>query len=328
MFRSALRTERPLEGEWYPDNDNQSAPRPAVPIAVAANSFRSLSMWLLLSSCLTALILAMVFKVRVDPTGSSIVVWAVAAMLLASRIWWDRTGQQAIADAAGTIGVVSLGAMSGGAIAMLELRFGFPKADTMLHQADLALAVDGIRIAKMVAAHRDAFLPILAPIYNFTVEFCFASLVALSLMRDRVEAWRAAFIFTGSLLTVCAVAVFIPATGLINWAPPEVLTYLPNGFMPHFQEFYYGVDPVLRLQVIDGVITFPSFHAVVGCLVCSMWRKRLVTRVIVAAWLIVELLSTVTGGHYVIDLVGGFVVWAAWFGLSKIIEQRAMAITA
>jgi len=329
LFRSAFRTEPPGPGDGPPDGLRPVQGGTSVLAdTLVANRLRSLSMWLLLMGCLVAGGLALAFKVRIDPTGSSIIVWAVAAMLLASRIWWDRAGQHAIADAAGTIGVVSLGAMSGGAIAMLELRFGFPKADAMLHQADLALAIDGIRIATFVAGHRDALLPVLAPIYNFTVELCFASLVVLSLMKDRVEAWRGAFIFVGSLLTVCAVAVFIPATGLINWASPEVLAYLPNGFMPHFQEFYYGTDPVLRLQVIDGVITFPSFHAVVGILVCSMWRKRLATRIVASIWLAVELLSTVTAGHYVIDLLGGFLVWAVWFGLSKIIEQRAAAARA
>ena len=295
---------------------------------MAANRFRSLSMWLLLANCLIAAVLAVTFKVRVDPTGSAIVVWAIAAMLLASRIWWDRVGHHALADASGTIGVVSLAAMSGGAIAMLELRFGFPKADMMLHRVDRLLGIDGIKIATVVADHRDLLLPVLAPIYNLTVHLCFATLVALSLMKDRVEAWRGAFIFTGSLLTVCAVAVFIPATGLINWAPPSVLYYLPNGFMKHFEEFYYGVDPVLRLQVIDGVITFPSFHAVVGFLVFSMWRQRLATRIAAAIWLAVELLSTVTAGHYVIDLFGGLIVWGAWFMLSRKIEGRAAAAAA
>jgi len=285
-------------------------------------------MWLLLASCLTAAGLAILFRVRVDPAGSSIVVWAIAAMLLASRIWWDRAGQHALADAAGTIGVVSLAAMSGGAIAMLELRFGFPKADAMLYQVDHLLGMDGIKIATVVAGQRDLLLPVLAPIYNFTVELCFASLVVLALMNDRVEAWRGAFIFTGTLMTVCAAAVFIPATGLINWAPPSVLTYLPSGFMKHFEEFYYGADPVLRLQVIDGVITFPSFHAVVGFLVFSLWRKRLATRIAAAVWLAVELLSTVTAGHYVIDLIGGLVVWGGWFALSRMIERRAVAAAA
>jgi hypothetical protein len=62
--------------------------------------------------------------------------------------------------------------------------------------------------------------------------------------------------------------------------------------------------------------------------VFSLWRKRLVTRIAAAVWLAVELLSTITGGHYVIDLVGGFLVWAAWFALSRVIERRAVATTA
>ena len=210
LFRSALRRERSGEAEWLPDNDNINAVAVAAPPSTAvADRFRAFSMWLLLASCLAAAALAVVFRVRVDPTGSSIVVWAVAAMLLASRIWWERAGQQVLADAAGTIGVVSLAAMSGGAIAMLELRFGFPKADDLLHRADLLLGIDGIKIATLVATQRDLLLPVLAPIYNFTVELCFGSLVALSLMRDRVEAWRGAFIFTGSLMTTSGCGVLI-----------------------------------------------------------------------------------------------------------------------
>jgi len=319
--RERIRADEPL---FEHGKSRQAASADYSPSAAdVADRFRRLSILLLIASCLVAAVLAMLLHVRVDPSGTSVILWAIAAMLLVSRVWWDRAGKHALADAAGTVGVVSLGAMSGGAIAMLGLRFGFPKADEMLHQADLALGIDGISIASMVAAHHDLLLPVLAPIYNLTVELCFASLVVLSLTKDRVEAWRGAFIFVGSLLTTCAVAAFIPATGLINWAPPNVLAYLPSAFMPHFNEFYYGADPVLRLQVIDGIISFPSFHAIVGFLVFSMWRKGLATRVVAAIWLAVELLSTVAAGHYVIDLLGGLAVWAAWFALSRRIESRA-----
>ena len=80
---------------------------------------------------------------------------------------------------------------------------------------------------------------------------------------------------------------------------------------------------MLRLRAIDGVISFPSFHAVVGFLIFSMWRTRLVTRIAAAIWLPVELLSTVAGGHYLVDLIGGFCVWAGWFALSKKLESPA-----
>jgi hypothetical protein len=318
-----LRRERPAPADWLPDNDNRSAQQLVSPVPTAADLFRRLSMWLLLASSLIAAALAVTFQVRVNPHGASPIAWAVAAMLLASRIWWERHDQQIVADASGTMGVFALAAMSCGAIAMLELRLGFPKADGMLHRLDLALPVDGMQIAVMVAHQRDWLIPVLAPVYDYTLQLFFGSLVLLSLMKDRIECWRAAFIFAGTLLTTCTIAAFIPATGLVNWAPSSVLTYLPTAFLSHFKQFYYGADPVLRLQVIDGVITFPSFHAVVGFLVFSMWRKRPATRAAAAVWLAVELLSTVAGGHYVIDLIGGFFVWGGWFALSRLIERRA-----
>jgi membrane-associated phospholipid phosphatase len=152
------------------------------------------------------------------------------------------------------------------------------------------------------------------------------SLVLLSLFGDRIEAWRAALCFVGTLLTACVIASFVPAKGLGVWAPSELLAKLPpramRTFWPHFDEFYSGDDPVLRLQVVDGVISFPSFHAVVGLITLAMWRKRIITLIPAATYLFFMLLAIFPGGgHYFVDLLGGFAVWAAWFALSRGIEQ-------
>jgi hypothetical protein len=306
-----------------PAADEHRASRAEALQTATVDQFRRLAVWLILVSALVAIALTISLRVSVTPADTLMIVWVLAALLLASRIWWERSGQQRLADTSGTVAVVSLGAMTCGAIAMLQLRLHFPLADPMLHRADLALGIDGVAIATMVARHHDLMLPVVALIYNNTLQLFFCSLILLSLTRDRVEAWRAALTFVGTLLTTCAVAAFIPATGLINWVPSSVLAFLPRAFMAHFEEFYYGVHPLLRLQVVDGVITFPSFHAIVGFLTFAMWRKRLITRAVAAVWLTVELLSTVAGGHYVIDLIGGFLVWGAWFALSRMIEKRA-----
>ena len=63
-------------------------------------------MWLILASALIAVIMTAVFRVRVDPTGTYALEWLIAALLLASRIWWDRTDHQRMADACGTVGTV------------------------------------------------------------------------------------------------------------------------------------------------------------------------------------------------------------------------------
>jgi membrane-associated phospholipid phosphatase len=99
-----------------------------------------------------------------------------------------------------------------------------------------------------------------------------------------------------------------------------------RSFWSHFDEFYFGTHPVLRLQVVDGVISFPSFHAVVGFLVLAMWRKRRTTLAAAGCWLAIMLLATLPGGgHYFVDLIAGFVVWVAWFALSKKVETGAPA---
>ena len=123
------------------------------------------------------------------------------------------------------------------------------------------------------------------------------------------------------------IAAFVPAKGLGIWAPPALLGELParamRTFWPHFDDFYFGADPVLRLQAVDGVISFPSFHSVVGFLILGMWRKNDWTLIAAGSYLAVMLVATLPGGgHYVVDLAAGFMVWAAWFAWSLRIERR------
>jgi membrane-associated phospholipid phosphatase len=328
LFSSALRRERPCPVDDLPGNDNLPAPSPRPsPAAAIADRFRKLTVWLVLASSLIAVALTIALRVRVDPGGSEALEWLVAVLLLASRIWWARTGHQRIADACGTFALVGMAGMACGAFAMLELRLGFPVADGPLRDLDRAVGVDGIAVVGALVRQGHWLFAIMAPAYNYTVPLFFAGLVLLSFLRDRVEAWRAAFCFAGTLLTTCIVAIFVPAKGLGMWAPAELLDQLPakamRTFWPHFDEFYFGADPVLRLQVVDGVISFPSFHAVVGFLVLAMWRKNILTFSAAAVWLVFMLLATFPGGgHYFVDLAAGFAVWWAWFAWSRRIEWQ------
>jgi hypothetical protein len=313
----------------FPTSDaSPEADRPlgasALRDGAVADRFRHFSILIIFAAASIAVALDAAYRVRISLSGFAMVGLALAGLLYLSRKWWEREGMTRACDALGTVAVMTIGGLCCGAIAMLELRLGFPTADGLLHRADLALGIDGVQVATELARH-DLFYQLLAPIYNFTLELFLVSLVVLSLKNDRVEAWRAAFGFVGTLLTTCIVAAFIPAKGLVNWASPMLMDHLPTSFLAHFNEFYFGADPVLRLQVIDGVITFPSFHAVVGFLVFSMWRTRRMARIAAGIWLVLELLSTVAGGHYLIDLIGGFGIWAASFALSRSIERRAAA---
>lgn len=283
---------------------------------------------MIVASTLIAAVMALLLEVPVDPRGTFALDWLLAALLLVSRMWWDRRGHHRVADALGTVAIAALGGMTCGAVAMLELRLHFPVADGMLRSFDHALGVDGIAIVEALLRQGRWIFAIMAPAYNYTLHIFFGGLFLLALFGDRLEAWRAAFCFVGTLLTTCLIAIFVPAKGIGVWASDDLFARLPEramrNFWPHFDDFYFGDHPVLRLQVIDGVISFPSFHSVVGFLTLAMWRKNMVTLVASGSWLIFMLLAIFPGGgHYFVDLLGGFAVWAAWFAGSRYIERRA-----
>lgn len=328
MFLNALRREA-SRAESTPDNDNLQLRQPPTPaVELAAERFRELAIWLILAGSVIAIALALQSGVNVDFRGTSEICLLIAGLLLASRIWVNKRIDRRIADAIGVIAVAAMGGMTGGALAMLELRLHFPVADAMLQSWDHQLGVDGIAIVGALVHDYNWTFTFMQPAYNYTIEIFFAGLIVLALRGDRIEAWRAAFCFVGTLLTTCLIAAFFPAKGIGIWAPPELLADMApqamRNFWPHFDEFYYGSDPVLRLQVIDGVISFPSFHTVVGLLIFAMWRRNVVTCALAAAFLGFMLLAIFPGGgHYFVDLLGGLAAWAGWYALSRHIERKA-----
>ena len=287
----------------------------------------------MLAGAVIAIMLVLSWQVRVDPSGTASIDLLVAAFLLVSRIWWQRHEHKRIADAFGAVALVLIGGMACGGIAMLGLRLHFPLADGMLRSFDQALRTDGIAIVDALLRQGQWLFTILAFVYNLTIPAFVIGLIVLAVRGERLEAWRAAFCFVGTLLTTCLIAMLVPAKGLGVWAPAELIARLPQrsmrNFWPHFDEFYSSVDPVLRLEVIDGVVSFPSFHAIVGFLTFAMWRKSLATAVPAAAWLAFLLLATFPyGGHYLVDLLGGFAVWAGWFIWSRRIELESEPLLA
>ena len=257
-----MRREQARTAESLPDNDNRPRAFDAVdPAAKTADRFRRLTIWLILFSALVALGMILALRIRVDSRGTSILECLLAALLLASRMWWNKAGHVRMADACGTVAVVALGGMTCGAIAMVGLREEFPLADDRLRSFDHMLGVDGIGVVENLLRQGEWIFWIMAPAYNFTIPIFFGGLILLARLRDRVEAWRAAFCFVGTLLTTCLIAMFVPAKGIGVWAPQALLEHLPpqsmRSFWAHFDEFYFGADPVLRMQVVDGVVSFP-----------------------------------------------------------------------
>jgi membrane-associated phospholipid phosphatase len=264
--------------------------------------------------------------ITVDVTGAGALSQLIAAAFIAARIARRKATRPRVADTLGTLGLVWFAGLNCGLISLLALHVQMPLADSWLYAVDRAAGIDGLAIVAWFAHQPKWLLSAMGAAYSYTIPVLFVSMGGLSMIDDRVESWRAAFCFIGSLLTICFISVVTPAKGLGVWAPPELMTALPDGwacyFWPSFDEFYRSAHPVLRLDALSGVISFPSFHTVMGLITLAMWRKRPAMLALASAWFLPMLASTVpVGGHYVVDVLAGAAVWAIWFTLSRAIER-------
>jgi hypothetical protein len=292
---------------------------------VSLDRYRKATAGLTVSTILIAISVAMVSGVLIDSAGIALVAWLSAALLVVACMW--RSNHTRIADFLGTIGLIWSAAVGCGVIAMLSLRFQLPMADGLLFSLDHTLGFDGVAIAAWLVDQGQWIFSIMAPAYALTIPLMVISMTALALGGRRVEAWRAAFSFVGSLVTICLIAISTPAKGLGVWAPPQLLKHLPDGamryFWANFDRFYAGTKPVLSLATIDGVISFPSLHAAMGFTTVAMWRKNWLCLAMALSWLTFMLLATFPyGGHYVVDVLAGIAVAAGWFALSRRIEAH------
>lgn len=298
-----------------------------------AASYRAAGVVLVAIGIVAAILLELRSKVDLEADGAAPIAWVIAALLSASRMWWTGRGHTRVADACGVLGLVWLAGLSGGALAMLGLTLHLPLADTYLLSLDRALGLDGLAITSALIAQGQWLFSIMAAAYAYTIPLLVLSMVSLALAGCRLEVWRAAFCFIGSLFSICFIAMLMPAKGLGVWAPPDLLARVPDHamryFWANFDKFYNGRNAVLGLSTLDGVISFPSFHAVMGFITVTLWRKNICALALSSCWLAFMLLATLPyGGHYVVDLIGALLVWAVWFAASCHLETAGAGRTA
>ncbi|MCW3798850.1 phosphatase PAP2 family protein [Sphingomonas sp. BN140010] len=229
-------------------------------------------------------------------------------------------------DAGAALGDIWLGGLACGFISLLGLRWHLPLADAALLQADRSIGLDSASYAEWIGHRPSGFQMGITGAYNLTTPILFVSMAAAALLGRRVVLWRAACSFMGSLLTVCVISVMTPAKGIGVWVSSETLALLPPGamtyFWPSFEQFYRAATPVLSFDAIDGVVSFPSFHVIMGLIGVGLWRDRPVTFALASGWFGLMLMATIPlGGHYAVDLLGGALIWAGWhLGLPRLLR--------
>ncbi len=239
----------------------------------------------------------------------------LAAAMLALSVWCARRyPDPRLAHAAAIVGVGTLSLMLCGVVSNAGLRLGLPLVDPALAGIDAAFGLDVEAAVRALAAFPRA-IDLLATIYNASGA-AVVVLIALALAAGRfARAWELAATAVFSMQVVAAVSILLPASGAMAYLGMIDLqgAGLPAGagvyHLAAFEHFRAGSGGVLRLTDLTGLVTFPSFHTVLALLTTqALWDTRL--RWLAVGWAGSVIVSTIPiGGHYVVDLAAGFLVW-------------------
>ena len=122
-----------------------------------------------------------------------------------------------------------------------------------------------------------------------------------------------------SLLVIIPISGLLPAESA--WVYYDVTSMVNAAHMPDFTALRDGQLRNLDLRHLEGLITFPSFHATLAILFVYVTRGRRIALTVTALLNAVMLVSVLTaGGHYLVDVIAGIAVAAAAMWLTTQIE--------
>lgn len=272
--------------------------------------------WLLLVAGLLIALHMLVSSRMGIALNSALPVAGLSAMLLALQMlytYWRPDGR--IAAACGALTVMFVSSLLAAVISHASLRLGAPFVDRALSEADSLIGFHAPDIVLSFAAY-PRFSTMLAKIYDTAFPLCFlwVAMLAFGGWLHRTQEYACCYVAT--ILIASAFFIFMPALGSTVYHGVENIAGLPeNAGNFHMATVrYYREDPgaIFGLQRISGIVTFPSFHMVMAILIPYSVRGLGWPFWLAVAWAaLVVLSSIVIGGHYLVDLIGGAVVWAA-----------------
>jgi hypothetical protein len=176
----------------------------------------------------------------------------------------------------------------------------FPMADALLSHADHALGFDWLAWFKLVNAH---------PMLHFVLKQAYASAViqvcCLMFYFSYADGKRVhEFLLAGmvSIIIIVPLMVLLPAVGA--WSQHNA------GMVEPWRDDILALrsHTLMTIDRPNGIVSFPSFHTVLGLLFANMARgRKWFTPLLFVNLLLIASVPT-EGAHYGVDILSGFAV--------------------
>jgi membrane-associated phospholipid phosphatase len=232
-----------------------------------------------------------------------------------------------LAAIAGGLASILWGGIAAGATALAALRTNAPLIDDQLAHADAILELNTETLVAWVAEHQWTG-NVLGIAYLSAVPFVIVLVCLLPWLHREARMWQICFVFVGAAEFCALFTALTPALGAIVYydVSSNILAALPEGagrFHLHIVDAYRsGHLNTIDIRHLEGVATFPSFHAVMALIIGYALND--VRGLSIVGWICSGLIMISTipiGGHYGVDLIAGTAVWAAFTRLSKSLDN-------
>jgi hypothetical protein len=251
-------------------------------------------------------------SLAIDPTRA-IAFCAVALLaLIYTRLRPDRRIAEFATACAQLIAFTVVGAV----LSYLTVTTGFPLIDRQLAEVDAALKLDWLALFEWVEAR-----PMIKDVLVFAYYSCTAQAAILLLWLsaysrfDRM--WEFVWLFVTALLAIILISWVLPAASA--WVYFGVVERVDAYHLIDFNALRSGQMMRISLAQVNGLITFPSFHAALAVILIYACRG---INVLFPAFLVLNLLTLAAtptvGGHYFIDIVAGAGVVLCLAGLRRL----------
>jgi hypothetical protein len=197
--------------------------------------------------------------------------------------------------------------------------------DARLASIDASLYLDWPSFLNWTDTH-PVIARVLSYAYGSYVPEAAVMIIFLSIIGEYCRLQMALFAFQISVAICTVVSIFMPALGQHAYRNIDTaftyrwLTPIPSDVVKQLRTDM----PVIPLDNLQGIITFPSCHAVLGVLLLwAFWKNPVVRWIALVVNGALVLATPIFGGHYFVDIAAGAFVAAGSILIARVMVKLA-----
>jgi len=216
----------------------------------------------------------------------------------------------------------------------LALAVGMPFQDAAFSTVDQIIGLDWLGLMSWANDH-PAIGQLLCWAYDSMLPQMCLAIAILSLSARPQALWDFLALAALSLTITIAISMIAPALDPYTYYAPDPSLYqaleqmkpeVGRDFIPHMMQLHSGTFTALNFFEMHGIVSFPSYHTIVGLILIYSARNSRYLAWPVFVLNAVLILSTMPiGGHYLADVLAGGVVFLVSLAIVEHLNGRAMS---